>query len=119
MWQAERSGGRLAKLMEFLQPVSLAEALAAKTATPEVVPIAGGTDVMVELNFARRRPEVLLDLNRVPELTGWTLQDGKLRVGAGVTYAELTGERAGAGSGSGSGAGVGGGASVGAESLGG
>ena len=79
--------------MEFLQPVSLAEALAAKAAAPEAVPIAGGTDVMVELNFARRRPEVLLDLNRVPELTGWTLQDGKLRVGAGVTYAELTGER--------------------------
>jgi CO/xanthine dehydrogenase FAD-binding subunit len=83
--------------MEFLQPVSLAEALEAKAATPEAVPIAGGTDVMVELNFARRRPEVLLDLNRVPELTGWTLQDGKLRVGAGVTYAELTGERSGSG----------------------
>jgi CO/xanthine dehydrogenase FAD-binding subunit len=79
--------------MEFLQPVSLAEALAAKADAPDAVPIAGGTDVMVELNFARRRPEVLLDLNRVPELTGWTLQDGKLRVGAGVTYAELTGER--------------------------
>jgi len=83
--------------MEFLQPVSLAEALAAKAASPEAVPIAGGTDVMVELNFARRRPEVLLDLNRVPELTGWTMQDGKLRVGAGVTYAELTGERFAAG----------------------
>jgi CO/xanthine dehydrogenase FAD-binding subunit len=79
--------------MEFLQPGSLDEALAAKAAAPEAVPIAGGTDVMVELNFARRRPEVLLDLNRVPELTGWSLRDGRLRVGAGVTYAELTGER--------------------------
>jgi CO/xanthine dehydrogenase FAD-binding subunit len=83
--------------MEFLQPGSLDEALAAKAAAPEAVPIAGGTDVMVELNFARRRPEVLLDLNRVPELTGWSLRDGKLRVGAGVTYAELTGERGVAG----------------------
>jgi CO/xanthine dehydrogenase FAD-binding subunit len=79
--------------MEFLQPGSLAEALAAKAATPAAVPIAGGTDVMVELNFARRRPDVLLDLTRVPELTGWSQRDGKLRVGAGVTYAELTGER--------------------------
>jgi CO/xanthine dehydrogenase FAD-binding subunit len=79
--------------MEFLQPDSLAEALEAKARAPEAVPIAGGTDVMVELNFARRRPEVLIDLNRVPELTGWMLQDGKLRVGAGVTYADLTGER--------------------------
>src|SRR5215813_15095755 len=80
-------------LMEFLQPDSLAEALAAKAATPEAVPIAGGTDVMVELNFARRRPPGLLDLTRVPELVGWALQDGRLRVGAGVTYADLTGER--------------------------
>jgi CO/xanthine dehydrogenase FAD-binding subunit len=82
-------------LMEFLQPGSLVEALAAKAASPDAVPIAGGTDVMVELNFARRRPMVLLDLTRVPELAGWSLQDGRLRVGAGVTYAELTGERGG------------------------
>jgi CO/xanthine dehydrogenase FAD-binding subunit len=79
--------------MEFLQPGSLAEAIAAKAANPDALPIAGGTDVMVELNFARRRPPVLLDLTRVPELAGWSLQDGRLRVGAGVTYADLTGER--------------------------
>ena len=41
--------------MEFLQPRSWAEALAAKAAAPDALPIAGGTDVMVELNFARRR----------------------------------------------------------------
>src|SRR5262245_18233285 len=78
--------------MEFLQPRSWDEALAAKASAPEAVPIAGGTDVMVELNFARRRPPALLDLTQVPELTGWTVLDGRLRVGAGVTYAELTGE---------------------------
>jgi len=83
--------------MEFLQPESLAEALAAKAAAPEAVPIAGGTDVMVELNFARRRPPTLLDLTRVPELAGWSLKGGRLRVGAGVTYADLTGERGGDG----------------------
>jgi CO/xanthine dehydrogenase FAD-binding subunit len=79
--------------MEFIQPGSLAEALAAKAAMPDAVPIAGGTDVMVELNFARQRPEALLDLTRVPELSGWRSENGRLRVGAGVTYAELTGER--------------------------
>jgi len=79
--------------MEFIQPGSLAEALAAKAARPDAVPIAGGTDVMVELNFARQRPEALLDLTRVPELSGWRSENGRLRVAAGVTYAELTGER--------------------------
>jgi CO/xanthine dehydrogenase FAD-binding subunit len=36
---------------------------------------------------------VLLDLDRVRELRGWTLSDRRLRVGAGVTFSELTGER--------------------------
>jgi CO/xanthine dehydrogenase FAD-binding subunit len=79
--------------MEFLQPQSWAEALAIKAANPDAVPIVGGTDVMVELNFARRRPSALLDLTHVAELANWELADGRLRVGAGVTYSELTGER--------------------------
>ncbi len=83
--------------MDFLQPRGWDEALAAKAANPDAVPIAGGTDVMVELNFARRRPPALLDLTRVPGLSGWREQDGRLRLGAGVTYAQLTGERDGDG----------------------
>ena len=54
--------------MDFYRPGSLAEALAVKAETPEAVPIAGGTDVMVELNFDKRRPPALLDLGRVAEL---------------------------------------------------
>ncbi|HET9895337.1 MAG TPA: FAD binding domain-containing protein [Streptosporangiaceae bacterium] len=83
--------------MEFVQPRSLDEALAVKAARPEAVPLAGGTDVMVELNFDRRRPPALLDLTHVAELRGWAEIDGRLRVGAGVTYADLTGERSGDG----------------------
>jgi CO/xanthine dehydrogenase FAD-binding subunit len=81
--------------MEFLQPRSLADALAAKAERPEAVPIAGGTDVMVELNFDHRRPEALLDLSRVGELADWDRQDGRLRVGAGVTYTRAVAELAG------------------------
>jgi CO/xanthine dehydrogenase FAD-binding subunit len=81
--------------MEFLQPRSLPEALAAKAERPEAVPIAGGTDVMVELNFDRARPPALLDLSRVGELAAWDREDGRLRVGAGVTYTRLIAELAG------------------------
>jgi CO/xanthine dehydrogenase FAD-binding subunit len=81
--------------MEFLQPRSLQDALAAKAERPEAVAIAGGTDVMVELNFDRRRPEVVLDLSRVGELAAWDRQDGRLRVGAGVTYTRAIAELAG------------------------
>jgi CO/xanthine dehydrogenase FAD-binding subunit len=73
--------------MEFLQPADWRGALEAKAAHPDALPVWGGTDVMVELNFARSRPEALLDLTRVAELTEWHEADGGLRVGAGVTYA--------------------------------
>jgi len=78
--------------MEFWQPRSLGDALALKAEHPAAVPVAGGTDVMVEINFDARRPEGLLDLTRVGELTAWSREDGMLRVGAGVTYVRLIGE---------------------------
>jgi CO/xanthine dehydrogenase FAD-binding subunit len=78
--------------MEFLQPGSLAEAIAAKSEHPAAVPIAGGTDVMVEINFDARRPEVLLDLNRIRDLTSWQRSNGRVRLGAGVTYTRLIAE---------------------------
>ena len=72
--------------VEFLQPNSWQEALEARAAHPGARPVWGGTDVMVELNFDRDRPEYLLDLTQVPELEEWGPEDGRLRVGAGVTY---------------------------------
>jgi CO/xanthine dehydrogenase FAD-binding subunit len=81
--------------MEFLQPRSLADAIAAKAEFPAAVPIAGGTDVMVEINFDTRRPEALLDLNQVAELASWQRGDGMVRLGAGVTYARLIAELGG------------------------
>ena len=72
--------------MDFLSPATWSEALAAKAAYPQALPVLGGTDVMVELNFDRRRPPALLDLGRVGELTGWAEDGDRLRVGAGMTY---------------------------------
>ncbi|MBA3717797.1 MAG: FAD binding domain-containing protein [Actinobacteria bacterium] len=74
--------------MEVLNPHTLEEALQAKAEHPDAVPIQGGTDVMVELNFDRRRPEVLLNLNEVGELRGWSRENGTLRLGSGLTYTE-------------------------------
>ncbi len=78
--------------MEFLRPTSLAEALEAKSANPDAVPIAGGTDVMVELNFDHRRPAALLDLNRVGELAEWSVTSNGTRLGAGVPYTRIIAE---------------------------
>ncbi|MBW0102861.1 xanthine dehydrogenase family protein subunit M [Pseudonocardia sp. KRD291] len=80
--------------MDFLAPTTWADALAAKAEHPDAVPVAGGTDVMVELNFDHRRPSVLLDLTRIPELRAWDRADGRIRLGAGVTYARVIDELA-------------------------
>ena len=78
--------------MEFLQPEDWREALEIKSRYPKAVPIFGGTDVMVDLNFDRERPEYVLDLTRVPELKEWGKENGRLRVGAGVTYTRAIAE---------------------------
>jgi CO/xanthine dehydrogenase FAD-binding subunit len=81
--------------MEFLQPGTWAEALQMKAAHPQAVPVQGGTDVMVELNFDRYRPEYLLDLTRVSELRQWGPDNGRIRLGAGLTYTRILTELGG------------------------
>jgi len=75
--------------MEVVSPRTLDEALDLMAAHPEAVPVAGGTDLMVELNMDRTRPELLMDVSRLPELEVWERQDGHLFLGAGVTYTRL------------------------------
>ena len=79
--------------MDVLAPRSLAEALQLRAEHPDALPVQGGTDVLVALNFDRARPGSLLNLNEVPELRGWSRENGELRLGSGLTYTEaLSGE---------------------------
>src|SRR3954452_19376484 len=78
--------------MEILRPDTLPEALEMKAAHPGARPIAGGTDLMVELNFDRTRPEQIIDLGRVAELREHGRSNGTVRVGAGVSYTRLIAE---------------------------
>ena len=77
--------------MEVLSPRSLDEALRLKSEHPDALPIQGGTDVMVAVNFDRARPAYVLNLNEVAELRGWARENGALRLAAGLTYAEAMG----------------------------
>jgi CO/xanthine dehydrogenase FAD-binding subunit len=74
--------------VDVLTPRSLDDALRLKAEHPDALPIQGGTDVMVELNFDRARPDVLLNLNEVAELRGSSRENGTIRLGAGLTYTE-------------------------------
>lgn len=71
--------------MEATLPKDLDEALAALDFDPGATLLAGGTDLMVEVNLAGHRPSNVIGLRRVPELQEY---DGR-RIGAGVTYRRL------------------------------
>src|SRR5215211_910282 len=75
--------------MDFHRPETFAEALEIKAERPDAVALAGGTDLMVAINFRRTLPAAVLDLTAVPELRQWAPDDGRVRVGAGVTYTRL------------------------------
>lgn len=75
--------------MDVLLPHSLDEALALKAEHPEALPIAGGTDVMVDVNFGRLRPPAMIDLSMLTELSSLGQENGHVFLGSGVTYATI------------------------------
>ena len=75
--------------MEVLQTDSWHEALELKGAHPDAVPIAGGTDLGVQINKGMCDPAVIMSLAAVKELREIQLDDGKLVVGAMATLTDL------------------------------
>ena len=80
--------------MPVVTPTSLADAVAALAVTPGAVALAGGTDLMVDVNEGRRAvtgAETVIALGRVPELTSYTVDPAARRVtlGAAVRWAQI------------------------------
>ncbi len=80
--------------MDVYLPRTLDEALEQKAAHPDAIGLAGGTDIMVEINFGRMRPAGIIDLTRIAELQAWRREDGHLFLGAGLTYSRIVRELA-------------------------
>jgi CO/xanthine dehydrogenase FAD-binding subunit len=75
-------------------PDRLDDALAALRDDPSSTVLAGGTDLMVEVNYGSRRPEDVLSLRRVTELRRWRVEPrpgggDEVVLGATVTYTDL------------------------------
>jgi len=58
---------------------------------PSAKLLAGGTDYMVEVNLHGRKPETMISLRQVKELTEWSVRTSQSRItiGAGVPYADM------------------------------
>ena len=73
----------------MLLAASLEEVFEGFERFPDAQMLAGGTDFMVEVSFAHRRPPAVVCLRNVAELKGWRIEGAEVVLGAGVTYAEL------------------------------
>jgi CO/xanthine dehydrogenase FAD-binding subunit len=73
------------EVMLTLAPSTLDEAVAAAADQPDAVILAGGTDLMVSANLQGLRPEAVIGVRRIGELSVW---EGGF-VGAAVTYTRM------------------------------
>ena len=75
--------------VEYARPRSLDEALSLLAANPNARALAGGQTLVNVMKARIAAPELLVDLNEVPELRGIRETDDGLELGAMVTYTQL------------------------------
>ena len=70
----------------YIRPRTLSEAMDAFAQAPRpLVPIAGGTDLLLDLEQGRHSPvQTLIDVTEIKELLALEIRDDRLFVGAGV-----------------------------------
>lgn len=74
---------------EFTQPRDVPEALNALAQPGRVMPMAGGTNIMVNMKRAPLQADLVVDLSRLEELMPVSVDNGSVRLGAGVSFARL------------------------------
>ena len=76
--------------MRYEAPETLDAAVALLAGEAGVArPLAGGTDLLVQLRFGMVEPDLIVDVKRIPELRRITAEGGGFRIGAAVSGAEL------------------------------
>ena len=76
--------------MQYEAPTTVDQAVALlKNSGNSSKVLAGGTDLLVQLRSGMIEPELIVDIKKIPEVRSILKEDGKFRVGAVVTGAEL------------------------------
>lgn len=78
------------KPFEYTAPTTLEQAVALLAEHgADAQPLAGGTDLLVDLKHHSDTPKVLIDVGNVAELQGIEVTDRGLRIGSAVTHTEI------------------------------
>jgi CO/xanthine dehydrogenase FAD-binding subunit len=76
--------------VEYLRPSSLEEAVDfLSDHGPETKPLAGGTDLLIDMRSGKLKARYIMDVARIPELSGITVTEEGLSIGAGATITEI------------------------------
>jgi len=77
--------------MPVFIPSSLSEATRLLTSHPDAHLLTGGTDMMVEVNFNHRHPEIVIALRKISEFQLWNVDHtaGLVHIGSSVPYATM------------------------------
>ncbi len=70
-------------------PRSVAEAIHLLASDPGARVLAGGTDLLVQFRADAKQPSAFVDVKRIPELVGISLDTNGLRIGAATPAAEI------------------------------
>ena len=73
----------------YHNPGSLGEAVELMASLETAQPLAGGQSLMPMLNFRLVRPDHVIDLNRIAELSGIRIEGGRVTIGAMTRQADI------------------------------
>jgi xanthine dehydrogenase small subunit len=73
----------------FVRPTDLQQALTILAEEPETTVVAGSTDWGVDVNLKGARARLVLAIDRLEALRGWTVGDDEVRIGAALTLSEI------------------------------
>ena len=71
---------------------SVNEACDVLAENPATTVLAGGTDLMVQVNRGAKSLESVLDLSRILELKKWSIEGSEIVLGAGISYLIFNGK---------------------------
>jgi len=76
---------------QYLRPTSISEAISALTSAPgPALPLAGGTDILLDLQQGRHSPiHTIVDLTEIPEMKLLEIRDNRLFIGGGVPLSRI------------------------------
>lgn len=74
---------------EYFRPTRIADAIDILSQNEDARPLAGGQSMVPMMNFRFLQPEAVVDLNRIEDLRGVTVEDGAVRIGAMTRQKDL------------------------------